>query len=53
MTLKSALAKIQRMDPDGWATEPRAEDYEAFDLWVIETFGHKVFNAYLEGEWDR
>lgn len=52
MADREVLKAIRERDPDGWQhREPTAQDYAAFDKWVIENYGRKVWQEY-SSNWD-
>lgn len=46
------LKEIEYMDPDGWETEPKAEDYGRFVTWAITQYGKETYDVYKRGNWD-
>lgn len=47
-TPEPVLRDIMRRDPDGWETrQPTHRDYNAFTLWVVDTYGQGAWTDYM------
>jgi hypothetical protein len=51
MTPDAILNEIMRHDPDGKPTEPTQADYNAFNAWILSTYGANAWQDYQSGSW--